>query len=211
MTAETTRAALRIQGLKSALAGPFDLEVAHGGCIGITGQSGSGKSLFLRMICDLDPNEGEVWLDGVARSSMAPPAWRRQVVYVPAESGWWDDHILAHFPGDQREAARTMAAKLGLPDNILDGLVSRLSTGERQRMALIRAFLVNSPVLLLDEPTSALDGDGAARIEAILSERLAAGLALILVTHDPAQAQRMATQRYFMAAGKLATAPGAAS
>ena len=215
MTVETTTAALRIQGLKSALAGPFDLNVAHGGCIGITGQSGSGKSLFLRMICDLDPNEGEVWLDGVARSTMTSPAWRRQVVYVPAESGWWDDHILAHFPNDQRDAARAMATRLGLPDDILGGLVSRLSTGERQRMALIRAFLMNAPVLLLDEPTSALDGDGAARIEAILSERLATGMALILVTHDPAQARRMATQRYIMAAGKLTAAPedapGAAS
>jgi ABC-type phosphate transport system ATPase subunit len=74
-------------------------------------------------------------------------------------------------------------------------------------MALIRALLMNSPVLLLDEPTSALDGDGAARIEAILIERLAAGMALILVTHDPAQAQRLATERYVMAAGKLTAAP----
>jgi ABC-type phosphate transport system ATPase subunit len=75
-------------------------------------------------------------------------------------------------------------------------------------MALTRAFLMNSPVLLLDEPTSALDGDGAARIEAILSERLAAGLVLVLVTHDPAQAQRMATQHYVMDAGKLTLATG---
>lgn len=207
MTTETTKAGLRIQGLKSALAGPFDLSIAHGGCVGVTGRSGSGKSLFLRMICDLDPNVGEVWLDGVARSSLTPPAWRRRVVYVPAESGWWDDHILAHFPADQRDAARAMAARLGLPDDILDGLVSRLSTGERQRMALTRAFLMNSPVLLLDEPTSALDGEGTARIEAILSERLAAGLALVLVTHDPAQAKRMATQHYVMDAGKLTAGP----
>ncbi|HEY1415592.1 MAG TPA: ABC transporter ATP-binding protein, partial [Caulobacteraceae bacterium] len=62
-------------------------------------------------------------------------------------------------------------------------------------------------VLLLDEPTSALDGDGAARVEAILTERMAAGLALVLVTHDPAQAVRLASQRFVMAAGHLETAP----
>jgi ABC-type iron transport system FetAB ATPase subunit len=207
MTAQTTPPALRIQGLKSALAGPFDLALGGGDCVGVTGPSGSGKSLFLRMICDLDPNEGEVWLNGTTRGSMSGPAWRRQVVYVPAESGWWDDHILAHFPNDQHDAARAMGARLGLPDDILGGLVSRLSTGERQRMALIRALLMKSPVLLLDEPTSALDGDSAARIEAILAERLAAGMALILVTHNPAQAVRLARQRYIMTAGQLTAAP----
>ena len=207
MDATTTTPALRIQGLKSALAGPFELALAAGDCIGITGASGSGKSLFLRMICDLDPNQGEVFLGGVARSSMTAPAWRRQVVYVPAESGWWTDHIADHFRKDQVEPARALCARLALPDGILDQPVSRLSTGERQRLALIRAFVANSPVLLLDEPTSALDGDGALRSEAILRERMAAGLALVLVTHDPAQAERMASRRYVMAAGHLETRP----
>jgi ABC-type iron transport system FetAB ATPase subunit len=199
---------LRIEGLKSELAGPFDLEVATGECVGITGASGSGKSLFLRMICDLDVNQGEVWLDGVARSGMAAPAWRRQVMYVPAESGWWTDVIADHFPKPLLGAAHDMAARLGLPDGIVDGPVSRLSTGERQRLAMIRALVMASPVLLLDEPTSALDGDGAARIEAILTERLAMGLSLVLVTHDPAQAVRMARRRYVMApGGHLGAAP----
>jgi ABC-type iron transport system FetAB ATPase subunit len=159
------------------------------------------------MICDLDANEGEVWLDGKPRAGMVAPAWRRQVVYVPAESGWWTDQIADHFPMDQREAAHDMAARLGLPAGIIDGPVSRLSTGERQRLALIRALLMASSVLLLDEPTSALDGDGAARVEAILTERMAAGLALVLVTHDPAQAARLAQRRFVMTAGHLEAPP----
>ncbi|MDR3417561.1 MAG: ATP-binding cassette domain-containing protein, partial [Nevskia sp.] len=142
--------ALRTQGLKSALAGPFDVSVAHGGCIGITGPSGAGKSLFLRMIADLDPNEGEVWLDGKPRSGFAAPAWRRQVVYVPAESGWWADAIAAHFRKDQLGQAQALAERLGLPAGILGEQVSRLSTGERQRLSLIRALTAASPVLLLD-------------------------------------------------------------
>jgi putative ABC transport system ATP-binding protein len=204
-TAATPR--LRIEGLKSALAGPFDLAIAPGECVGITGASGSGKSLLLRMICDLDPNEGEAWLNGAARSGMPAPAWRRQVLYVPAESGWWDERIDAHFAKDQRRAAGDMVARLGLPSDILGGSVSRLSTGERQRLSLTRALLAGSPVLLLDEPTSALDVEGQAKVEEILMERLAAGMALVLVTHDPAQAVRMAHRRFVMADRRLTAAP----
>src|ERR1700722_16114170 len=101
--------ALRIVDLRSALAGPFDLSLDPGACIGISGPSGSGKSLFLRMIADLDPNDGEVYLGGEARSLMPAPTWRRRGIYVPAESGWWDDHIIAHFPKPRLDAARALA------------------------------------------------------------------------------------------------------
>jgi ABC-type iron transport system FetAB ATPase subunit len=204
---DATTPALRTQDLKSALAGPFDLDVERGGCVGVSGPSGAGKSLLLRMIADLDPNQGEVWLNGLARSSLAAPAWRRQVVYVPAESGWWDDRIAAHFPKLQLPAATALAARLGLPAGILDQPVARLSTGERQRLALIRALVVDSPVLLLDEPTSALDAAGTERIEAVLLERMAAGVAIVLVTHNPAQAERLAGRRFIMTAGRLEAAP----
>ncbi|MBO0710445.1 MAG: ATP-binding cassette domain-containing protein, partial [Acetobacteraceae bacterium] len=78
------RERLRLAGLRSHLAGPFDLAVQPGECVAITGPSGSGKSLFLRMIADLDPNDGEAWLDGRARGSFAAPAWRRRVLYSAA-------------------------------------------------------------------------------------------------------------------------------
>jgi ABC-type iron transport system FetAB ATPase subunit len=207
LDARPTSTALRTEGLRSALAGPFDIQVEPGGCIGVSGPSGSGKSLFLRMIADLDPNEGEVWLGDKPRSSFTGPAWRRQVVYAPAESGWWTDAIAAHFRKDQLDQVREMAERLGLPADILDGAVSRLSTGERQRLSLIRALVVGSPALLLDEPTSALDGAGVERIEAILRERMAVGTAIVLVTHDPAQAVRLAGRRYVMHAGRLEAAP----
>src|SRR5215472_3261576 len=90
---EGATARLRIVNLHSHLAGPFDLTLAAGECLAITGPSGAGKSLFLRMIADLDPNQGEVFLDGVERRSMPAPAWRSRVVYSAAEPGWWHDTV----------------------------------------------------------------------------------------------------------------------
>jgi putative ABC transport system ATP-binding protein len=101
--------ALIVRTLRSERAGPFELTLAIGDCATITGPSGSGKSLFLRMIADLDPNEGEVWLKDRERTSMPAPTWRRLVTYMSAESGWWADRVLEHFPA----AARSAVVALG--------------------------------------------------------------------------------------------------
>jgi peptide/nickel transport system ATP-binding protein len=156
------------------------------------------------MICDLDPNQGEVFLGGVARSSMTAPAWRRQVVYVPAESGWWTDHIADHFRKDQVEPARALCARLALPDGILDQPVSRLSTGERQRLALIRAFVANSPVLLLDEPTSALDVSVQAEVLNLLADlQQRRGLTYLMVSHNLAVVAHLCPMIGVMLGGEM--------
>lgn len=198
-------ARLRLAGLHTSLAGPFDLSVPAGQCAAIVGPSGSGKSLLLRMIADLDPNQGTVFLDGRNRASFAPPEWRRRVVYSAAEPGWWHDSVAPHFPpGPARSLAETLMPRLGLRPALLDSQVVLLSTGERQRMALIRSLALASPVLLLDEPTGALDQDSTGIVEAVLRERLAAGTAIVLVTHSPDQAQRFGQQRFRMAQRRLA-------
>jgi putative ABC transport system ATP-binding protein len=145
--------ALTVKRLRSELAGPFELSLGRGTCAAITGASGSGKSLFLRMVADLDPNEGEVWLNEQARAAMAAPAWRKQVTYVAAESGWWAEIVLQHFSHRGRDEIATLASSLGLRAELLDAPVAQLSTGEKQRLALVRALLPAPPVLLLDEPT----------------------------------------------------------
>ncbi len=183
---------LRTTGLRSPLAGPFDLEVTAGECLAITGPSGSGKSLCLRMIADLDPNEGEVLIEGASRRSFAAPAWRRLVVYNAAEPGWWRERVRDHFRGDTLKFAQSMLPRLALTAELLDSEISRLSTGERQRMALIRALALRSPVLLLDEPTGALDQDSTDLVEMVLRERLARGTTILMVTHSTAQGERLA-------------------
>jgi UDP-glucose/iron transport system ATP-binding protein len=195
--------ALRIRGLRGTLIGPFDLDLEPGRCAAIAGASGSGKSLFLRMIADLDPNEGELRQNGTERAAVTAPAWRRLVIYVAAESGWWADTVAEHFPKQRAEEAKALAENLGLRPALMAAPVAQLSTGEKQRLALVRALLLDPPVLLLDEPTGALDRDSTALVETLLRRRLGQGTAILLVTHDEAQAQRLADQRYRMVAGRL--------
>ena len=184
-------------GLASA-----SLDVADGEAVAVVGPSGAGKSLLLRAIADLDPNSGEVALDGANRSSLSGPDWRRRVGYLAAEAGWWADRVGDHFP--EAAAAVRWITELGLTEAALDWQVARLSTGEKQRLALAR-LLVNDPrVLLLDEPTSALDAASVALAEAALRGRLAAGAGLVFTTHDPDQAARLAGRTLTMAAGRLA-------
>jgi putative ABC transport system ATP-binding protein len=197
--------ALLVKNLRSAFAGPFELNLGTGACAAITGPSGSGKSLFLRMIADLDLNEGKVWLHERERGSMPAPQWRRQATYVSAESGWWADRVIEHFDVNRRSEVAALAARLGLRPDLLDAPVAQLSTGEKQRFSLVRALLPSPPVLLLDEPTGPLDEESVAKVEALLQERKATGTSILLVTHDPDQAERLGDQRYRMVAGHLQT------
>jgi ABC-type iron transport system FetAB ATPase subunit len=179
---------------------PVTLDVAAGECVCITGPSGAGKSLLLRAIGDLDPSQGEVRLDGVERSAVAPPDWRRRVIYLAPESAWWDESVLAHFISARPvglEAAGLSAAILTMP-------VSRLSTGERQRLALLRALDRRPEALLLDEPTASLDPDNSRRTEALLREyRLSRNAAVVWVSHDPAQVRRVADRHFRLEDGRL--------
>jgi putative ABC transport system ATP-binding protein len=197
--------ALLVKDLRSEFAGPFELNLGTGACAAITGPSGSGKSLFLRMIADLDPSEGKVWLNERERGSMPAPQWRRQATYVSAESGWWADRVIEHFDVNRRSEVAALAARLGLRPDLLDAPVAQLSTGEKQRFSLVRALLPSPPVLLLDEPTGPLDEESVAKVEALLRERKATGTSILLVTHDPNQAERLGDQRYRMVAGQLQT------
>jgi ABC-type iron transport system FetAB ATPase subunit len=192
---------LHIHGLSRPGLQRVDLDVDAGTCIAIRGSSGAGKSLLLRAIADLDPADGEVSLKGMSRTLMSAPTWRKRVIYVAAESGWWDITVGDHFSNP--DIAAGYLVRLGFTDDAMSWPVSRLSTGERQRLALLRAIVLTPEVMLLDEPTSALDPEATAKVESILHEKRAAGTAIIMVTHDKAQAARMAEHRFVMTAGAL--------
>ncbi len=168
----------------------FDLQ--DGECVALQGPSGVGKTLLLRSIADLDPNEGTVKLDGTLREMMPAPVWRKRVTYLAAEPGWWSDTVQEHF-GDWEEAS-PLVARLGLPSTCGPWPIQRLSSGERQRLGLVRALMLQSRVLLLDEPTSALDAASAAAVESLIAERVSNGTSVLWSTHDNSQASRVGSR-----------------
>ncbi|MCS3760711.1 ATP-binding cassette domain-containing protein [Bradyrhizobium sp. 62B] len=174
----------------------FDLQ--DGECVALQGPSGAGKTLLLRSLADLDPNEGTVTLDGTLREAMPAPAWRKRVTYLAAEPGWWSDTVQDHF--SRWDDALPLVTRLGLPCNCGPWPVQRLSTGERQRLGLVRALMLRSRVLLLDEPTSALDSASTAAVESLIAERVSNGTSVVWSTHDGAQASRVASRLIVMGA-----------
>lgn len=193
---------LRVEALSRPNLSPATFVLEAGECVVVRGPSGAGKSLLLRALADLDPSEGLVSLDGTERGSMPAPRWRALVGYVPAEPGWWADTARDHFL--DWEAMGPLARRLNLRDGIGDDPVTRLSTGERQRLALLRALERRPRVLLLDEPTSALDPDSTRQAEAILAEwRAETGMAVLWVSHDPTQAPRVATRALMVERGAV--------
>lgn len=196
---------LRVENLSTVVLGPVSLDVDAGELTLISGPSGSGKSLLLRAIADLDPHQGEVRLDGTARSAIPAPEWRRRVALLPAESFWWAEDVGGHFPDDH---PLDTLAHLGFEPDVLDWEIARLSTGERQRLALARLLARTPDALLLDEATANLDPTNRERVETLVeSERLERGLPVLWVSHDPEQRLRLGGRRLLIRERNLVDEP----
>jgi putative ABC transport system ATP-binding protein len=191
---------LEVRDLQTNILKPVSLALAAGECVAVKGPSGAGKTLLLRAIADLDPNQGLVSLEGRDRSTIPGPQWRRLIGYVPAEPGWWAETVAEHF--GEWTAAVAVLKKLGIPEEANTWPIARLSTGERLRLALARALIIRPKVLLLDEPTAALDTASVAAVESLIATRIRAGLAALWVTHDGAQARRIARRQLVVEAGR---------
>jgi len=205
------------EGLRTICGGPFSFELERGECVALSGPSGCGKTLLLRALADLDPAEGNVRLDGEDRAEMLAPDWRHRVGWLPAESAWWFDVVGDHFrsqgsgirgqdfpnlgktdgdfskPWKNSDESFQGLEKLGFEKDVLEWRVERLSTGERQRLALFRLLLNEPQVLLLDEPTAALDPMNVGRVEELIATyRGDSGAAVLWVSHDLEQIVRVA-------------------
>ncbi|MDH5179153.1 MAG: ATP-binding cassette domain-containing protein [Gammaproteobacteria bacterium] len=186
---------LEIKQLAMPALGPVDFAVAESETVTLTGPSGSGKSLLLRAMVDLLPHSGEVCFAGQCCEQTHPVIWRAQIGLLPAESFWWSDRVGDHFPPLSDEQLRWFG-RLDLDRAVLDWQVSRCSTGERQRLALLRLLCHGPRVLLLDEATANLDQAMTLQVEQLIKTYQQLNRAPVLwVSHDMAQTGRIADRQ----------------
>ncbi|BCJ49129.1 hypothetical protein Asp14428_06040 [Actinoplanes sp. NBRC 14428] len=169
----------------------LDALIQPGEVVALTGPSGCGKSTALHVLLGfVAPSSGRVTVGGVPLSGVDPAAWRQRIAWVPQRpwlfAGTIRENIALGAPGDVVEAARLAGADSFIPDYDLplgdDG--AGLSAGQRQRIALARAFHRDAPIVVLDEPTANLDADTAAGVMAAI-RRLASGRTVIMAAHRP--------------------------
>jgi ABC-type iron transport system FetAB ATPase subunit len=199
---------LEINHLRFLDRGPFALEIDAGECVSLSGASGAGKSLLLRSIADLDVHEGSVRLDGTEAADVEAPEWRKRVGLLLADGQWWHERVEQHFvslPDAER------LSSLGFERDVLEWGVARLSTGEKQRLALLRLLMNRPSALLLDEPTSGLDAVHQEMVERLVAEyRFENDAPVLWVSHDKEQARRVATRHYEMRENELVPLRGLA-
>ncbi len=131
---------------------------------------------------------------------MPAPQWRRLVGLLPAKSAWWFDTVGEHF----NHYEQPWLTALGFETDVMNWTVSRLSSGEQQRLSIVRMLQNQPQVLLLDEPTASLDGENTKRVEQLIQEYQSAHQgAIIWVTHDRAQAARIAGRHFIIKQNQL--------
>jgi ABC-type iron transport system FetAB ATPase subunit len=178
------------QGMRGAVS--FALQA--GELVVLSGRSGSGKSLLMKALADLLPHHGEVSLNGDLQTAMPAPVWRRKVMYFAAETAWWRDTVAEHFESLPEEA--TLAA-IGLKGDDLQRSVATLSSGEKQRLALLRGLQYGPSVLLLDEISANLDHHTTLLVESYVLDYCQTRQAAVLwVSHDLAQQQRLVDEAH---------------
>ncbi|GAB1336594.1 thiol reductant ABC exporter subunit CydD [Streptomyces sp. E-15] len=191
---------VRYPGRSSDAVTGVSFSVGPGETVALVGPSGTGKSTLLSALLGfVRPAEGRVLIGGADLAGLDLEEWRSRIAWVPQRphlyAGTIAENVRLARPGADDGAVRRALRDAGawdfvaaLPEGV-DTLLGEdgagLSAGQRQRLALARAFLADRPVLLLDEPTAALDGATEADVVAAV-RRLAAGRTVLLVVHRPA-------------------------
>jgi len=178
----------------------------------IFGKSGAGKSTLLKALCGLSAYVGEIYLNNENVSEIKPQILRKKIQYLHQEA------VL--FPGTVKENLNMLSGlrynseltidksetislfeKLALDDSYLEKETKKLSGGEKQRIAIVRAILMNPFFLLMDEPTSALDIGNESKVLA-LTRKLKENMGIIIVTHSPDFIQQ-ADKKIYMDDGEI--------
>lgn len=178
----------------------LSVNIPAGAICVVSGANGAGKSTLARLIVGLiEPNRGQVLVDGLELRQVVPEWWRRQLIYLPQEPGFLnatigenlkinnpdlddaemnkiiDDVGLRHFIDETQQ---------GFATPVLDG-GKQLAVGIRRRLALARALATDGKLVILDEPTEGMDGKGSQEISAVVNALHQRGRTIIALSHDP--------------------------
>jgi ATP-binding cassette subfamily C protein CydD len=201
----------------------LSLCIRPGEHVAVVGPSGAGKSTMLLLLLQfVDPTQGCIRVGGQDMSAVDPVHWRRQIAWVPQDPHLFAGSIADNIrlgDADADDAALELAVEqaglrevvAALPAGLASEIGERglsLSSGQRQRIAIARAFLRDVPLLLLDEPAAHLDDDTATDLRAVL-RRVAAGRTVIVVTHSAAWAAQ-ADRVESIESGRLVATQGSA-
>jgi thiamine transport system ATP-binding protein len=197
----------------------FALEVEAGACVAVIGPSGAGKSTLLSLIGGFEtPTGGLLLVDGHSINDLAPAD-------RPVTTLFQDHNLFAHLsvaanvglglhPGlrlmdEDRSQVAAALAQVGLT-GFEERLPGQLSGGERQRVAIARSLIRHRPILLLDEPFAALGPALRNEMLDLVALRRDQGMTVLMVTHDPPDASRIADRTAFVADGRVVTADATA-
>src|SRR4030081_3937349 len=177
---------VRVEGDDGPIIKGFFASIPAEGLTAIVGPSGAGKTTLLRLLNGLDdPDDGVVLFEGRDVRQYDVLELRRRVQSV--------GQVPVTFPGTVNDnigaGNADLLERVGLDPAIATREADRLSVGEAQRMALARSLALRPDVLALDEPTSALDTASKGGIERLICQLADSGLTVVMVTHDPRQAE----------------------
>ena len=186
-----------------------DLDLSADAVTALLGPSGAGKTSLLRALVGLEvAAAGRIELDGRDVRELDPRVLRRRVGLVAQRPvmlpGTVADNLalglVDHPPPRLADALRATGLD---PDAFLARPAAELSGGEAARVAVARALVRGPGALLLDEPTAGLDHRAAAAVEALVVRLAARGTTVLVVTHDEAQARRVATRAVRLRDGRI--------
>jgi putative ABC transport system ATP-binding protein len=180
---------VRVDGDSGPILTGFSARIPADGLTAMVGPSGAGKTTLLRLLNRLDdPDAGDVLLDGRNVRSYDVLQLRRRVQFVGQVPVTFPGTVAAQVGPDVDQ----LLARVGLDPALATRDADRLSVGEAQRMCLARALARHPECLLLDEPTSALDTRSKGGVETLIRSLADDGLTVVMVTHDPGQAENLA-------------------